>query len=143
MVLASFLIFIKIFYRDATKKVESKFNLVIPDFSTMKQNFGKAIPATLVNFLNIFFSCTALVGVNIPLYLTLRRCVFVSTLWFSHFILKKKISWYEHFVTVMIILGSLIYSYGSLGDSDIYSFCSVLAANFFSSLYFILTYKAK
>ena len=118
-------------YRTSNRNAFSgakKFGLT---FTTYKDTFGKlktGFKVGSVCLTTVIFGLYAVKNVNIPMFLTMRRCGIFSTLVVNYFIAGTVPKHVEIGCTSLLLLGAIIAGYESL-DSDMFGYALVWGNN--------------
>ena len=104
--------------------------------SSWSQVFGKAQAGLLISSMKIvevLFGLYSLKAVNIPLFLTIRRCAMITTIIVDYFYAGKIPNQTLLFASFFVVAGALVAGYETF-DSDMWGYALIMCNNFASAL---------
>jgi len=105
-------------------------------FSAAKAKVGFGIGA--ISIVSVLFGLFAVKLVNIPLFLTFRRCAIIATIIVQYIIDSKVPSRNLSIAATLMVTGAIIAGYETL-DSDMFGYFLIWGNNFVSALQFVFT----
>ena len=110
-----------------------KFGLTFTTYKDTFSKMGTGVKIGSVCFVTVIFGLYAVKNVNVPMFLTMRRCCIFSTLIVNYFIAGTVPKTVEIGCTSLLLLGALVAGYETL-DSDMFGYAMVWGNNICQSI---------
>ena len=116
------------------------YGIAIPTLSHTANNFKNGLLLGSMNLVGVLFGLFAVKHVNIPLFLTFRRCNILATVLMTYIVESKLPTATLAKCTAIMVLGGIVAGYESF-DDNLLGYVLIWSNNFANSVYGVFTNK--
>lgn len=117
-----------------------KFGIRVTTLSETKSHLNIGLRIGAMNIVSVLFGLYSMKHVNIPLFLTFRRCCILATLIINYAISREVPGKVLSYCTAAMLLGSIIAGYESL-DSNVFGYLLIWCNNFCTAFQNVVSSK--